>query len=69
MDLLLGKEAACAMHGGSCGGIAAAAVALGEARPGQPDDGANSVAFLASPGSAHVNGMILVVDGGAIAAI
>lgn len=48
---------------------AAAAAVSGAAQPGQPDDVANAVAFLASPRSAHINGIVLAVDGGSIAAI
>ncbi|MDX3880721.1 SDR family NAD(P)-dependent oxidoreductase [Achromobacter xylosoxidans] len=39
------------------------------ARPGQTQDVANAVAFLASPLAAHINGVILGVDGGGISAI
>jgi len=37
-------------------------IALG--RPGQPEDVAHAVAFLASPGAAYITGFVLDVNGG-----
>ncbi|MBR4188688.1 MAG: SDR family oxidoreductase, partial [Kiritimatiellae bacterium] len=35
-------------------------------RPGEPEDVANAVAFLAGPDAAYVNGQVLTVCGGMV---
>jgi 3-oxoacyl-[acyl-carrier protein] reductase len=43
--------------------------AMGLRRPGQPEDVAAAIVFLASPAARHVNAMILPVDGGGTTAV
>lgn len=49
-------------------GIAARARSIPSARLGTPEDVAEVIGFLASPGAAHVAGQVIAIDGGEFAA-